>query len=410
MSKINVILSAYACSPLHGSEPGVGWGFATALAKYHNVTVITEETEFRAVIEEYLDKNREEHKNLKFVFVPRKRIHFLERLWPPSYYWTYKKWQKDAFRAAVQLTKTSQFDIVHQLNMIGFREPGFLWKLGLPLVWGPIGGMGFFPAPFLLKSGFISCIFYLTYNLVNAFDMRLKSRPRIAANKARAILAVNSENQNFLKQFYDVNSEVCFAVGPPKQNSRPPTRRHASEPLSIVWAGLLIDRKALHLGLEALAMLPKDTNWQLQVLGDGPNRAKLQRLTQRLGLAERVSFLGRQSQDTTVQIMMASHLHLLTSLREGTPSVIAEAMAAGIPTISFDISGMRDMLDERSGIKIPAPTAKAAVEGLASSIQQIALDESLRYSLAEGALQRSLEFSWDSKALQVNRIYNGILK
>ncbi|MBM9532177.1 hypothetical protein JWG42_18650, partial [Desulfoprunum benzoelyticum] len=55
--RLKVLISAYACSPYKGSEPGVGWGFVAELAKHHDLWVIVEEEKFRADIERYLDEN-----------------------------------------------------------------------------------------------------------------------------------------------------------------------------------------------------------------------------------------------------------------------------------------------------------------------------------------------------------------
>ena len=147
--RLKVLISAYACSPYHGSEPGVGWGFVSALARYHDLWVIVEENEFRADLERYLIEHQELKTQLRFEYIPRIRHSRIERLWPPSYYWTYRRWHQDAYQLAQQLHQEVNFDLAHQLTMVGFREPGYLWQLGIPFVWGPVGGMGLFPWRFL---------------------------------------------------------------------------------------------------------------------------------------------------------------------------------------------------------------------------------------------------------------------
>jgi len=142
---MKVLVSAYACSPYKGSEPGVSWGFVSALAKYHDLWVIVEEEKFHDGIERYLKENPEFSKSVRFFFLRKHRSRILRKLWPPSYYWYYQRWHKDAFKLAQQLHREVNFDLVHQLTMVGFREPGYLWKLGIPFVWGPVGGMGLFP-------------------------------------------------------------------------------------------------------------------------------------------------------------------------------------------------------------------------------------------------------------------------
>ena len=153
----NILVSAYACSPYKGSEPGVGWGFISELCKYHNLHIIVEEEKFKHEITEWLLRNNESDvaKYGKFYFIKKKRNRLLRKIWPPSYYYYYRKWHKDALRLSSNLIYERNIDICHQLTMVGYREPGYLWKLDVPFVWGPVGGAGFFPLRFLPR---LACV------------------------------------------------------------------------------------------------------------------------------------------------------------------------------------------------------------------------------------------------------------
>lgn len=139
---INVLINAYAVAPNWGSEQGLGWNWVINLAKYCNVHVITE-GEWRKEIEEAVDKLP--HKaNLHFYYNPLpdkvRRLCWNQGDW--RFYWHYRKWQEKTLEIAREIINHQKIDIIHQLNMIGFREPGSLWKIdGIPFVWGPIGAM-----------------------------------------------------------------------------------------------------------------------------------------------------------------------------------------------------------------------------------------------------------------------------
>ena len=66
--RLKVLVSAYACSPYKGSEPGVGWGFVSELSKYHNLWVIVEEEKFRKDIEKFLKVNSDQLESVRFYF------------------------------------------------------------------------------------------------------------------------------------------------------------------------------------------------------------------------------------------------------------------------------------------------------------------------------------------------------
>jgi hypothetical protein len=182
MSKIFV--SAYACSPFRGSEPGVGWGYILELSKFHELWVVVEQEKFRNDIERYILENPDFSQSVHFFFISKRRNRLLRKIWPPSYYWFYRDWHKKTFELAKSLHQKHGFDVVHQLTMVGFREPGYLWKLGIPFVWGPIGGMGQFPWRFLKSVGLYGALYYLGYNIYNAFQTRFLFRPRCAARFA----------------------------------------------------------------------------------------------------------------------------------------------------------------------------------------------------------------------------------
>jgi hypothetical protein len=142
-----VLVSAYAVSPARGSEPGMGWNICTRLARHHDVTVLCSPAvppaaqDFRGEIEGYVAEHGPTP-GLTFHFVELPLASYLFQRETPLmrrtlYYTGYKAWQKAAFRAARELHARQPFHLVHQLNITGFREPGYLWKLpDVPFVWG----------------------------------------------------------------------------------------------------------------------------------------------------------------------------------------------------------------------------------------------------------------------------------
>ena len=78
-------------------------------------------------------------------------------------------------------------------------EPGYLWKLNIPFVWGPVGGMDIFHK-IIGKLGFKGFIYYLAYNFFNFYQMNFLRRPKLAAKKAGiGLIAATSENKRYLK-------------------------------------------------------------------------------------------------------------------------------------------------------------------------------------------------------------------
>jgi hypothetical protein len=88
-----ILISAYACSPYSGSEPGMAWNFISELSKHNEIHVITELNSNKNQIEKYLKNNSNFSNNIQFFYVP---IYFniFYHLFPPLFYIFYKSWQK----------------------------------------------------------------------------------------------------------------------------------------------------------------------------------------------------------------------------------------------------------------------------------------------------------------------------
>jgi len=132
--------------------------------------------------------------------------------------------------------------------------------------------------------------------------------------------------------------------------------------------------------LEAVAEVP-DALFLLA--GDGPERAPLEAEAERLGVADRVRFLGRR--EDVPQLLAACDVFALPSLYEGSSLAVLEAMAAGIPIVSSAIGGTDELIDDgRSGLLVPPGDAKA----LAAALRQLLGDAELRRDLADRARER----------------------
>ncbi|MDA7484376.1 glycosyltransferase [Planktomarina temperata] len=412
-TRLNILIVAYACSPYQGSEPGVGWGFVNELSKHHNLWVIVEEDKFRSDIEKYCEYTPL-NSNVNFVFIKKKRAKLLRKLWPPSYYLFYRAWHRKAFHAANILHKQHHFDLVHQLTMVGYREPGYLYEMKIPFVWGPIGGLGFFPKRFLSVLGFRMGVYYCAYNLVNWLQMHFGIRVHKALDwisKNGALIAATSENLNSVKRMRpDIDGIVLSEVGVDKLKNAEPNYRNPGDTLHIVWSGLNIPRKGLYLALMALTQIPGDINYHLHIQGDGPLRPEMQSLAKRLGLGRKVTFYGWVERSVARAIMRRSHLMLITSLRDLTSTVTIEALSNALPVICLDHCGFSDVIDHTCGIKIKVTKPAHVISRISREICFLEKNEIVRQRLSEGALAKSTDFIWENKVKTVLKVYDQVVE
>ena len=179
-------------------------------------------------------------------------------------------------------------------------------------------------------------------------------------------------------------SRVDVVPNPAPELPEHPTRDEARATLGIDGfalgvAGRLTAQKALGDTLEALARVP---DVALLVLGDGPERAELERRAGELGLADRVRFLGAGTRDDVIALFRAVDAALLTSAWENLPHTLLEALATGTPVIATAVGGIPEVVrDGENGLLVP-PRDIAAI---ASAIDRLVHDDALRASLAAAA-------------------------
>lgn len=409
--RLKILVSAYACSPIRGSEPGMGWGFVEAISKYHDLSVVTEKEKFEPEIEAELQKQPELRERIKFFYVKKNRHKKMRKIWPPSYYWFYKAWQRKAFKLAQKLQREENFDVVHQLNMVGFREPGYLWKLDVPFVWGPVGGMGVVPWQFLPSMGLYGAIYFFSWNILNWLHMWFLTRPRKAAAKAnKGLIAATPDVKKLILEYWKTDSTVICEVGSEGPNVSQPNTRSNGETLHLSWCGLHVPRKALDLLLEALKDLPPAINWHLHVVGGGSCTNRWQRKSRRLKLMEKSTWYGWLQKETAISIMAKSHVCIITSLKDLSSTVTIEAMSNGVPIICLDHCGFSDIVTEDCGIKISVSHPRQVVRDIAAAVERLWHDENYRQSLACGAIKRAADYSWEKKAEDINEVYEHAIR
>jgi len=416
---MRILFSCYYFSPYRGGEAAVGWQYANGLAQLgHDVTVLygdlAESMPMKIDVEKYkTDKGLPE--NLKAIHVApdacSRRIHDLHSL--PGlfflYYPAYRRWQKQAHKVAIRLHQDNPFDLVHQLTIIGYREPGYLWRLGIPFVWGPINGAASMPWGFIPGFGWKGRYQHIARNLMNWMQMRLPSRSRQAARAAKKVWAVTEEDRHMVENIWGCQVETMIETGASPSPDGKLRRRIQGEKLRLIWCGLLEARKSLHLVLHAMSRLPANVDCELHVIGSGAEHESWCKLSKHLALDKCIHWHGRVAHSNAQQLMSTGHALIHSSVKEGTPHVVLEAMALGMPVICHDACGMGVAVNEESGLKVPMKNPESSVRGFHDAIMRLWNDPKLLNELSKGAIRRAHELSWENKILKVEATYLKIL-
>jgi glycosyltransferase involved in cell wall biosynthesis len=396
----NVLIIAAACHPDKGSEPGLGWNWIRQIADRHTVTaVVGEAYGNREAIHKALELDPKLANHVHFIFLDwfsQPKSGLFASIWRTFqflYYRRYRQWMRQAYQVARELCKTQRFDLVHQITIASYREPGFPWQLPMPFIWGPVGGLGNMPWCCLPSMGLAEGLRHLCRNILNILQMKHHHRFHRAMEHAHAIFAMDSASKLLLQKNHHCPSVVVAAAFCDAQHPGQRVRIRDGGPLRLLFAGLHFSRKGLSFLLRALASLPADSEWTLDVLGHGMMSESWKRLTRRLRLDSRVTFHGYVSNEERDRIVHDSDVLVFPSLLEGWPAMVAESLSQGLPVITTDLHGMRDMVNERCGFLASARNPHILVQGIASAITKLDTDKQLLTKLSRGALERAAELS-----------------
>ena len=224
-----------------------------------------------------------------------------------------------------------------------------------------------------------------------------------AAEQAAGMLAVSeSLKQQQIALGMAADKIAVHYTGLDHQRFRPFGRVIARSALGIdagaplfLCPGALIAIKGQALAIEALTVLP---DARLALAGSGPDEAALKDLAARLGLSDRVLFLGQVSHELLPQWLCAADAVVLPSEREGLANAWIEALACGTPLVIPDIGGAREVVSSPSAGRIaersPAAIADALKDLLANPPESAAVAAS------------AARFSWDANAAQLSAFFH----
>lgn len=202
----------------------------------------------------------------------------------------------------------------------------------------------------------------------------LRVANRFLMKSAEWVVAISSDTKRRAEHYYGVRRQIeviNYGFQPPTLPVAPPPLERTGE-YYLIAVGRLVERKGfIHL-IQALALLPRDV--RLLLVGDGPEEGNLREAAARLGVSDRVQWLGYQTREAIHGYLLQADCFVLSSLHEGLGIVVQEAMYAGLPIVATDEGGQVDLVHpERNGLLVkPGMPAK-----LAEAIERIHQDRAL---------------------------------
>jgi glycosyltransferase involved in cell wall biosynthesis len=386
---VKVLVSAYACEPDKGSEPGVGWHWAIEIARLGHVVHVITRANNRVAIAAAIAAGRVPD-NLHFHYCDLgPRWIRLTKTWLRSPYLYYYFWQRRAVALAKMLHAEIGFDMVHHLTFGSVRLPSMMGQLGIPFWFGPLGGGETAPRQlrkhFPLRGRIADGLRDVSNGLIR-FDPLM--RRSFAA--AERILLKTPDSLWCVPRKYRHKCAAVLEIGIDAEAARRPAKP-AGEHKRVLFVGRHLYWKGMGLGLRAFARtLEREPDLRLTMVGGGEEKRRWQGLARNLGIEHQVDWPGWLDRADVSEAYASHDLFLFPSLHDSSGNVILEATLNGLPVVCFDLGGPGMIVDETIGLRVSAQGSEdEAIAGLAEAMLHMLAAPPERDTLVEWAAQRT---------------------
>lgn len=224
--------------------------------------------------------------------------------------------------------------------------------------------------------------------------------------KTKFVVVSESTKQDFMARgIPETNIEVVYNAVDHSMYTPDPAAK-APEPL-IGYVGRIKRYKRIDYLLEALKIVAgRIPEVRLKIAGTGDYLPSLVALAERLGIEDRIEFMGFVSEQGKIDMLREAHVVVNPSSKEGWGVTVIESNACGTPVIASNVPGLRDaVVDGRTGYLVPY----GDINGFADRIVEVLQNEVLRKTLTDEAVAWARKFNWDDSADAILRVIEGLI-
>ena len=413
-----VLLIAEAANPEWTSVPLVGWNLSRALAKVVDVHLVTHIRNRDAIIRAGLIEGRD------FTAIDNERVaaplfKLAQRLrggvgkgWTTNTAFSslaYYSFELELWRQFKTRFAAHEFDLVHRITPLSPTSQSILAKrlatLNIPFVIGPLNGGVPWPKHFIGRQ-------YAERDWLSHIRWVYKLMPGYRSTRLYSAAIIVGSKHTY-REMPSWAKEKCVYIpenGVSLDRLEFARDRSACLPLRGAFVGRLVPYKGADILLEAAADFLRKGQLELHIIGDGPQRPLLEAMVERLGVQSSVRFHGWIPHVEVQNRLRTCDFMALPSIREFGGGVVIESMALGVTPIVADYAGPSELVDEKTGIRVPFHDNKSLVEGMRLAIGSIVRAPEILDKLGVAARQKVREtFTWEAKANQIAAIYDAVL-
>ncbi|MEO8891124.1 MAG: glycosyltransferase [Coleofasciculaceae cyanobacterium] len=409
---MRVLILADVCNPDWPSLPIFGYKFARAIAEYNDVVVVTQIRNKSNIERVGMGKAEVVYVDTEKVADPFYKIATFLRggkatAWTiqmamnyPVYlafeFAVWKHFQKDI--------ENGRFDLIHRLTPVSPTQPSPIAKwTSIPFLLGPLNGNLPWPKYFIAELS-------RERDWLNYIRNIYKILPfyRATYEKSAGILAAfNHTIADLPVAAREKTINFCELGFDPELFSKP--HRQRQEQKTILFVGRLVPYKLPEVVVRAFASSPILRQHKLMVVGEGPERPRLEQIITENNLGDCVELTGQKSTAEVGELMRQAEIFAFPSIREVGGGVVVEAMACGMACVVVDYGGPGSLVTSECGIRVPMGDADHLVKHFTEELEGLVKDSDRIERLGLAAHEHAVNnYAWDAKAKMTTEIYQWV--
>jgi glycosyltransferase involved in cell wall biosynthesis len=416
--RYRVLLIAEAANPEWTSGPLIGWSLSRALAKITDAHIITQVRNQNALKRAGLVEGRDftAIDNEKVAASLNKFSQWLRggagKGWTTTQAFSslaYYSFEQEVWNRIGTRIRAHEFDLVHRITPLSPTSQSLiakrLAKQNVPFVIGPLNGGVPWPKGFIDRQ-------HAEKEWLSHFRGVFKLMPGYRSTR-RYSAAIIVGSKHTLSEMPGWARNKCVYI--PENGIDPdrfnfPRNHSASLPLRGSFVGRLVPYKGADMLLEAAVGFLREGQLELHIIGDGPQRATLETMVDRLGIRSNVCFHGWVPHVEVQKTLRDCDFMALPSVREFGGGVVVESMALGVTPIVANYAGPSELVDDKTGIRVSFHDKQSLIEGFRQAIAElIRFPERLDQLGAAGREQVQKKLTWEAKAKQIVAVYDAVL-
>ena len=414
--RYRVLVLAEDCNPEWPSLPVVGYKYARALAQIADVTIVTHVRNKPNIDKAGELSDRVVYIDNEWIARPMYRAATVLRggsdvAWSTNQimaYLPYLAFERQTYRRFRTKLRDGDFDVVHRITPMSPTLPSYMaGRTSQPFVLGPLNGNLEWPAAFREEQAREREGMRRLRNLY-----RYLPYARGSVSNASAILAAfehtvrdlpaSASHRTVLFPEIGFDEEIFNSHGRQKPLSGPGPHR-------FLFAGRLVPYKVPEAAVRAFATSPRFAGHYLHIVGEGPEKPRLEKIAADAGASDRIIFEGRKSQAEVAQFMRDCDVFVFPSIRELGAGVVIEAMASGLVCLVTNYGAPGDLVAQGRGVRIPLEPLEQLVGSYRTAMERCLDQPDEHAELAKNAETYALgNFNWTAKAAYTEKVYDAV--